>query len=147
MATSAHVYTKFMKQLLAEGVDILGDNLKVMLLSAYIPGTTQDTAEFVSDVLAVASEASGTGYTAGGQVLTGVSVTEVGHVIEVSCTNPNWNTVTLSAAYALFFDATPGSNSTNPVICYWDFGGTDSPGGANLQLQINASGFVTLTGA
>lgn len=150
MAAAAHVYTKFMSQMAGgDGGNIGTDALKVMLLSAYIPGTTQDNAQFVSDILAVASESSGTGYTAGGLLLSAVTITETAstHLITVSCSSPTWTTLTTSAAYALFYDSTPGSNATNPVICYWDFGGTQAPVGANFQLLINASGLLTLTGS
>lgn len=147
MAVTAHTYTKFNDSVAKKLVNLSTDTLKVMLLSAYTVGSTQDSAQFVADVLAVATETSGTGYTAGGQALTSVTLTDSGHVTTLTCANPSWATSTFNAAYAVFFDSTPGSNATNPVICYWDFGGTQSPSGAAFTLQISGSGLVTFTGS
>lgn len=148
MAVTAHVFTKFANRLGQKGVDIDSDTFKCMLLSAYTVGSTQDTAEFVSDVLAVGTEASGTGYTAGGATLTSVSWTASGHVYTWTATIPAWNAAggSLAAAYALFLDSTPGSNATNPVLCYWDLGGTQTATNGTFTLTANASGIVTVTG-
>lgn len=121
-----------------------------MLLSAYTVGSTQDTAQYVSDVKAVATEASGTGYSAGGATLATVSWSASGHAYTLDfSTDPTWNAGggSLAAAYALFYDATPGSDATNPVICYWDFGGTITATNATFTLTLNASGVLTVTGS
>lgn len=119
-----------------------------MLLSAYTVGSTQDSAQFVSDVLAVGTEASGTGYTTGGVALSSPTFTASGHVYTfTTATNPSWSSSTISAAYALFYDSTPGTNSTNPVICYWDFGGTSSSSSGTYTLTISGSGILTITGS
>ena len=118
MAVTAHSYTKLALSLATKKIDFTADTLKVMLLSSYTVGTTQDTAQFVSDVLAVATEASGTGYTSGGVALSSPTFTASGHVYTLTTgTNPSWSSSTISAAYALFYDSAPGTNATNPVIC------------------------------
>lgn len=120
-----------------------------MLLSAYTVGTTQDAAQFVSDVLAVGTEASGTGYTAGGKTLTSVTWTESGHVYTLDCADFNWDATggALAGAYILFYDSTPGSNATNPILCYWDLGGTQTATNGTFSVTINASGVLTVTGS
>lgn len=148
MAVTAHVYTKLALSLATKKIDLSSDTLKVMLLSAYTVGTTQDTAQFVSDVLAVATEASGTGYTSGGVTIASPTFTESGHVYTLdSATDPSWSSSTITAAYALIYDSTPGSNSTNPVLAYVDFGGNVSSAGGTYTLTINASGLLTITGS
>ncbi len=148
MTVTAHAYTKFALSLATKKVDLSADTLKVMLLSAYTVGSTQDTAQFVSDVTAVATEASGTGYTAGGVTIASPSFSASGHVYTLtSGTNPSWATSTISAAYALIYDSTPGTSSTNPVIGYVDFGGTVSSSGGTFTLTINGSGLLTITGS
>jgi len=147
MAVTAHTYTKLATSLADKKVDFDSDTLKAMLLSSYTVGSTQDTAQYVSDVLAVATEASGTGYTSGGATLTGVTVGVSGHVYTLDCNDPSWPSSTITASYALFYDSTPGTNSTNPVICYWDLGGAASSSSGAFTLTINASGLVTLTGS
>lgn len=149
MAVTAHVYTKGILADLAKLSNQTSDTLKVMLLSAYTVGTTQDTAEFLSDVLAVATEASGTGYTAGGATLASVTVTTSGHVVTLAAANPSWNASggSLAAAYAVLYDSTPGTNATDPLIAYVDFGGTQTASNATFTLTWNASGIVTYTGS
>jgi hypothetical protein len=148
LAVTAHTYTKFGLSLATKKADLTADTIKVMLLSAYTVGTTQDTAQFVSDILSVGTEASGTGYTSGGVALVSPTFTASGHVYTLtSGTNPSWASSTISAAYALFYDSTPGTNSTNPVICYWDFGGTSSSSAGTFTLSLSGSGIYTYTGS
>lgn len=151
MAVVAHTYTKLADALAQKTVDFDSDTFKCMLLSAYTVGSTQDTAKFVSDVKAVATEASGTGYTAGGATLTSVTWTASGHVYAFKATIPAWTTTggSLAAAFALFYDSTPGSDATNPVLCYWNLdgaGGTQTSTNGTFTLTQNASGILTLTG-
>jgi len=146
--TSSHTYTKMYLSLGTKKIDFTADTFKVMLLSAYTVGSTQDTAQFVADVKAVATETSGSGYTAGGYTLAGKSFTESGHVYTfTNSADPSWATSTISAAYALFYDATPGSDATNPVLCFWDLGGTQTTAGTTFTLALDAGGIVTLTGS
>lgn len=133
-------------------VTLPGDAVKVMLLSAYTVGTTQDTAQFVSDVLAVATEAVGTGYTAGGQALVSPTYAETNasHLYTyTTATNPVWTTTggTLTAMAAVFYDSTPGTAATNPLLCYWDLGGNQTSSNGTFTLTIAAGGILTLTGA
>lgn len=148
MTVAAHVYTKLTKSMADKICDFDTDAFKVMLLSAYTVGSTQDTAQFVSDIKAAGTEASGTGYTAGGVAIASPTFTASGHVYTwTSATNPSWSTATLAAAYAVFYCSTPGTDATNPVVCYWDFGGTVSSTASTYQLTLNGSGIMTVTGS
>jgi hypothetical protein len=149
MAVTAHSYTKLADSLATKKITLPGDTIKCLLLSAYTVGTTQDTAQFVTDVLAAGTEASGTGYTTGGVTLTSVTWTASGHVFALKGTIPAWTTTggSLAAAFALFYDATPGTNATNPVLCYWDLGSTQTSSNGTFTLTQNASGILTVTGA
>lgn len=66
------------------------------------------------------NEVSGTGYTAGGQVMTGVSISydAVNSVAYVNWANVIWNPANFTARCALIYDAT-ASNASIAVI---DFG-------------------------
>lgn len=135
-------YTKFFKSQNDGLADVDTDPLKVMLLSAYTVGSTQDTAQFVSNVLAVATQVSGAGYTAGGATLSTVTYVAAGHVWTLDCNDVAWPGLTASASYALFYVARAGSSAaTQPVICYWDFG---APVVVNT-LQVPVSGLLTAT--
>lgn len=152
MALTPHVFSKLADSLGQKKIDIDSDTLKCMLLSAYTVGTTQDTAQYVSDIKAVATEAVGTGYTAGGVTLTSVTWTLTGHVYALKATIPAWTTTggSLAAKYALFYDSTPGTDSTNPVLLYWDLdgaGGTQTSSNGTFTLTQAAAGLLTLTGS
>jgi hypothetical protein len=147
VATTGHTYTKLALSLATKKVDLTADTIKVMLLSAYTVGSTQDTAQYVSDVLAVATEATGTGYSAGGVTLSSRTFAETGHVYALDGADPQWAASTVTASYALFYDATPGTNATNPVIGYLDFGGAQSTSGTTFKITLNAAGLLALTGS
>lgn len=147
MAVTGHVYTK---QLLAVGSKLenyTSDAFKMLLFSAYTPAV--DSHEFVSDVLGAGTEAVGTGYSSGGVAMTGVTFTLSGHVYTFTASGaPTWNAAggSLAAAFAVLADTTPGSNATNPVLCYWDLGGTQTATNSNFILTPSGSGLLTYTG-
>lgn len=147
MAVASKVFTKLDYSIATKLANLATDTLKVMLLSAYTVGSTQDSAQFLSDVLAVATEASGAGYTAGGETLTAVTLTNSGLVTTLSCANPSWNAAggSLAAAYALFYDATPVGAGSEPVLCYWDLGGMQTATNATFMLSLSGSGLLTWT--
>ncbi len=140
MAVTAHTFTKFGVSAIEKLSNLNTDALKVALLTAYTPAV--DTHQFWADVLGAGTEvAAGGGYSTGGLALSGVSVSASGHVVTLSCSNPSWG-ATLTASFAVFYDSTPGSNATDPVIVYWDFGGSQTLSG----LTISGSGLLTVTG-
>jgi hypothetical protein len=142
MAVTAHVYPQFDQKALSKAVNAATDSLKVMLLSAYTFANTHAT---IADVLGAGTEASGTGYTAGGQALTGVACTTSGLVTTLTAANPAWASSTITASYAVFYDAQGGTNATNYPFCYWDFGGAQSSSAGTFTLTVNGSGLVTWT--
>jgi hypothetical protein len=66
-------------------------------------------------VYGTAGETSGTGYVAGGNTLTGVSVNDVGFV---NFTNTLWNPAAFTARGALIYNSTKG----NKAVAVLDFG-------------------------
>lgn len=216
MAVTVTVYGLLQKSLLEGRIAFTTDTIKAMALSAYTVGTTKDTAQFISDVLAVATEATGTGtsgYTAGGYTLLTPTVTytaanswatqranstayTVGDVVRpatgngfvyqattagttggtiptyptvvgqtvvdggvtwtcagtgvlvVDTADPSWTTGnpgSLTASYIVFYKFT-GTNSTSPVILFWDLGGAQvaSNGGAFTPQLDAGEGLLTL---
>lgn len=143
MAVTAHVYPKFQETAVKKGVNLATDSLKVMLFASY---TFANTHASMTDVKAAGTEATGTGYTAGGQALSSVTVSTSGTVTTFTCANPSWGpSSTITAAFAVFYDAQGGTDATNIPIAYWDFGGSQSSSAGAFTLTINASGVATLT--
>lgn len=145
MAVTAFPFTKLLDSLASEEVNLNSDTIKVLLMDSYTPA--QDAHQYVADVLAAGTEAAGTGYTAGGATLTGVSWVQSGATFTLDGTIPVWDATggALSAAFAVFYDATPGSDATNPVIAYWNFNGTETATNGNFELTPDAAGIATFT--
>lgn len=79
--------------------------------------TASATLDQSTTVYTSSNEVSATGYTAGGQLLTGVTVSSDGYTAYVSFDNPSW-TAALTARGALIYNATQGNKS----IAVLDFG-------------------------
>lgn len=148
MAITAKYYGLFFQSLFNKEIDIDSDTLKLMLCTtSYTPN--QDTHRYKSSVT---GECSGSGYTAGGATVTGVSVSyDAGtNVLSFSASDVTWSAVTLISGnaprYAVLYDATPGSDATRPLIGYIDFGGTDyAPNGGNLVVKWDPAGVGGVT--
>lgn len=138
------VYGKATNHILTGGINLTSGNIHCSLhTDTYAPN--QDTHEFQSDLT---NEVVGTGYTAGGVVVSGVTLTyDAGtNTLMVDCTDPLWTTATLTAVqYAVFYDATSGVAATNPLICYMDFVTPQSATASNFSVVIPITGLLTAT--
>lgn len=135
------IFNSFKKEIMDGTIDLDTDNIKVMLVtSAYTPD--QDAHTRISDVT---NEVAGTGYTAGGQTLAGVTMSQDNTDNEgvFDATDTTWSTATISAAAAVLYKDT-GTPSTSPLIAYFDFGATKSSSGADFTIQWGAEGILNL---
>lgn len=139
MTVTAHMYGLALNAVATKTINLNTDTLKVMLVSSsYTPSQAADQYASTPG----ADEVTGTGYTAGGVALSSVTLSDTGDVFELSAANTSWSTITVSAAYAVIYDTSVGSGySTNPLIGYVNFGGTQSPAGVTFSINW-ASGVV-----
>lgn len=79
-------------------------------------------------------EVSGTGYTAGGVVLTGVQVLLSGTTAYVTFNNPKWTGVSFTCRGALIYN----TSKANRAIAVLDFG-SDKIAGPNFTVQLPAA--------
>lgn len=145
MAVTAKLYGPFLQSLTNKEVDLDSDTLKVMLCtSGYTPD--QDTHRYKSDVT---NEVAGTGYTAGGQALTGVTVsyTAATNTLMLDANDPSWPASTITARYAVFYDDSPATAATKPLIAYWDLGSDQISSAGNFTLTLSGSGIVAIQAA
>lgn len=143
MAVTTTMYGLFMSSLANKEIDLDTDTIKVMLCtSAYTPN--QDTHQYKSSVT---NEITGTGYTAGGATLASVTVgyTTGTNTFKFDAADTQWATSTLTARYAVVYDASPGSDATRPLICYVDFGADVSTTAGPFDIIWNAAGIFTGT--
>lgn len=141
---ASKLYGNFLSQALNKEIDWDTDTIKVALLTnSYAPD--QDAHNYFDDV--VAFEVTGTGYTAGGESLLNKTNTYNGatNTITLDADDVTWSASTVTARYAVVYDAAPGSNATNPLIGYVDFGSDQSSSNGNFTITWDATGIVRIT--
>lgn len=143
MAVTGFIYGKAFLSLSNKEVDWVADAIKCALTtSAYTPD--QDSHDYFNDVT---NEVSGTGYTAGGELLTGLTSTYTAGTNKwaLDADNTTWTTSTITARYAIVYDSTPGSAATNPLICYQNAGADISTTAGTFTVAWAAAGIVEVT--
>ncbi|CAB4149660.1 hypothetical protein UFOVP552_17 [uncultured Caudovirales phage] len=138
------LYGQFLSQALNKEIDWDTDTIKVALLTnSYTPD--QDAHNYFDDV--VANEVSGTGYTAGGNTLANKTnaYNSATNVIVLDADDTTWSSSTITARYAVVYDATPATNATRPLIGYVDFGSDQSSSNGNFTITWDATGIVRIT--
>lgn len=116
MSGTWHWYGNGLLNVVKGSIDIDTDTFKIMLTtSAYTPDI--DTHDFRNDVT---NEVSGTGYTAGGVTLSGVSVTydAASNQIRISWTDPTWSGSTITARTAVIYKSRGGASSADELLAY-----------------------------
>ena len=142
MAVTAKVYNRAITALANKEIDWADDTIKVMLLtSSYTPAQT--THDYLDDV--VANEVTGTGYTAGGATLASKTESFASQVKQFDAADVTWSTSTITARYAVVYDASPASNATRPLIAYVDFGADVVSSGGNFTITWDSTGVFTVT--
>ena len=115
-------------------IDLDTDTFKIMLTtSSYTPN--QDTHDFRDDVT---NEVVGTGYTAGGATLAGVSVTyDAGsNEVRISWTDPTWTTSTITARTAVIYKSRGGASSADELLAYVTESGDVSSTAATFTVDL-----------
>jgi hypothetical protein len=141
---SSKLYGQFIQQAFNKEIDWDSDTIKVALLNnTYTPD--QDAHNYYDDV--VAYEVTGTGYTAGGLTLANKTnnYNSSTNVIILDGDDLTWASSTITARYAVVYDATPATNATRPLIGYVDFGSDQSSSNGNFTITWDSTGIVRVT--
>lgn len=130
-------------------IDFDTDPIYVMLANQtyqQLALATRRAHDFRDDV--TANEVSGTGYTTGGLLLSGATISSDGtNGYKVTFTNPQWTTATITAYCAVWYKRVGADLSTpadDPLICFSDFGGAVSSTNGTYTLTIPAGGLLAL---
>lgn len=128
MAFDQTLTTSFKREILLGVHDLETDTIKMALFLA--------TADLGADttVYTTTGETSGTGYTAGGNVLTGVTVLTSGTTAYVDFADPSWNPAAFTARGALIYNA----SKSNKAIAVLDFG-SDKTATTTFTVQMPAN--------
>jgi hypothetical protein len=124
------------------GVVWLSDTIKIMLCTSSY-AYNQATNKYLTSVT---NEVSGTGYTAGGQTLTGKTAVLSGGVYTFDAADVTWPNSTITARIAVVYKDT-GSASTSPIIAILDAGQDVVSSGANglFSVTFDPAGIYTVT--
>lgn len=144
MATTK-TYGSLIAKAFDKQIDWEGDTIKVALLTdSYTPN--QDAHDYFDDVSAY-EVANGNGYTTGGATIgnTTVSYNSGTNTTTFDGDDVSWPASTITARYAVIYDSTPGSASTNPLIAYVDFGSDQSSSSGTFSITWSAQGIFTTT--
>jgi len=104
--------TSFKEQLYSGVHNLLTDSLYIALYNG------NANLDQTTTIYSSTNEITGTGYTAGGQLITGVTVQSDNYTAYVSFTNPYWSPAAFTTRCALIYNASKGNKS----ICVLDFG-------------------------
>ncbi len=136
------LYNSFLFDVTTGNIDLNTDTFYAMLVtSAYT--FNQDTHTRRSDIT---NEVVGTGYTAGGQALTGVTVTQdnTGNRVWFDCNDPSWPSATITARGMVVYKRRGGLASADELVGFYDFVTDQSSSGAAFTVLVKASGLFQI---
>lgn len=131
MAITQAMCSSFKQQILLGEHDLDTDVIKLALY------TSAATLSAATTVYSTSDEVVGTGYTAGGNTLTGATVSLSGTTAFVDFSDTTWSTATITARGALMYN----SSKSNKAIAVLDFGAdkTSTAGDFTVQFPTNDS--------
>lgn len=129
MAISQAMCSSFKQQILLGEHDLDTDIIKIALF------TSAATLGAATTAYATTDEVVGTGYTAGGNTLTGATVSLTGTTAFVDFADTTWTTATITARGALIYN----SSKANKAVAVLDFGAdkTSTAGDFTVQMPTN----------
>lgn len=132
MAITTAMCTSFKAELLGGTHDLDTDVIKLALIKAAPSGTYNAATTNYSDVTGNSDEASGTGYTSGGQNLDGATISVSGTTAIVDFSDEVFADVTVAADGCIIYNSSKG----NRAIAVIDFGGTVSATAGDLTIEF-----------
>jgi hypothetical protein len=138
MAITAALCNSFKLELLptAAGVHLSGDVYKIALY------TSTATLNKSTTAYATTNEVTGTGYTAGGATLTGLTTaldTDTAYIDWT--TDPTWPAATITARGGLIYN----SSKSNKAVAVLDFGGDITSTNGTFTVTLPAAAAATAT--
>lgn len=139
MAITTAVCNSFKSELLGGIHDLDTDTIKIALIKSSEAGTYGAATTNYSNVTGNTDEASGTGYTTGGNTLASPVISLDGSVAIVDFADTVWANATISANGALIYNA----SKSNKAIAVISFGGTVTSTAGDFTIQFPAAAAAT----
>ena len=135
MAIVQALANTFKEDLMDTTANLEANTLKVALYDNTATLSSATTA------YATANEVSGSGYTAGGEAMTGMAVTLDGSTAIFDADNVSWANATVTAQAALIYN----NSLSNAAIAVLDFGGNKTSTNGTFEIQFpNANASTAL---
>ena len=132
MAITTAMCTSFKSELLGGTHDLDTHSIKLALIKATPTGTYNAATTNYSDVTGNSDEASGTGYTAGGQVLDSVTISTDCTTAIIDIADEVFTSATISADGCIIYN----TSASNAAIAVIDFGGTKTSTNGDFTIQF-----------
>ena len=129
MAISQAMCSSFKQQILLGEHDMDTDTIKIALY------TSSATLDASTTVYTTSNEVVGTGYTAGGNTLTGATVSLTSTTAFVDFSDTSWTTATITARGALIYN----SSKSNKAVAVLDFGSDKTSTAGTFTIQFPAN--------
>lgn len=131
MANQAYNIAKNL--IMSNDLDLVTDTIKIILVNgSYSPDI--DNEDYYSDVSAY--EVSGTGYTVGGQALSGRSFSrdDLNNRTKFIANDVTWSNSVITSNGAIIYKDT-GVQSTSPLVAWVDFGSSKATNGTDFKIE------------
>jgi hypothetical protein len=140
MAVSGKVYYPMLQHAFLGEIDTTM-NIRVSLHSStYTPSQTHSHVSDLTNELGTTL-----GYTAEGQTLASVAVTNATATTKISASNAEWTSATISARYAVIYCRNGANSASWPLMGYVDFGETMSSSAGTFTIAWSTNGIITIT--
>lgn len=134
MAITTAMCSSFKQELLQGKHDFDSSGGHTFKMALYTSSATLGAA---TTAYTTTGEVSGTGYTAGGQVIASNGVSLSGTTAFVDFADETWTSATLTARGALIYNTTTdGGTSTTNAVCALDFGGDKTSTNGDFVVQF-----------
>jgi hypothetical protein len=126
MAITQALCTSFKTEILGGTHDLDTDVLKIALY------TSSATLDATTTAYSSTNEVSGTGYTAGGETVSGATITSSGTTAFVDFSDVTWSSSTITARGALIYN----SSKSNKAVAVLNFGSDKSSSNGNFVISF-----------
>jgi hypothetical protein len=134
------VYNGFKYNALGTEGSLSDYDINVALFSdSYTPDADDTTYTSISS-----DEASGTGYTAGGQTLSSKSFDTSGTAYYFDAADVTWTSSTITARYAVLYINDASSPGDDGLVCCIDFGSNRSSSSGAFTIEWSSSGIIVV---
>ena len=137
---ASFIFNKFKLHVGNDTIDLDGDSFKCALLTdSHVPSAGYEVFTEVSS-----DEVSGSGYTAGGVILTNVTWTELDGSATLDCDDPLWSDSSFTARYAVFYDDTT-TFPADVLMFLYDFNTNQLVNNGTFRLTLDTLGIAEIT--